>query len=52
MATDRSSTSDASTINISVSSTNNSATIYLSGGTPANGASIAYYRISFSGGGY
>ena len=51
-ATSGSSVSDASNINISVSSTNNSATIYLSGGTPADGASIAYYRISFGGGGY
>ena len=51
-ATSGSSVSDASNINISVSSTNNSATISLSGGTPADGASIAYYRISFGGGGY
>ena len=43
---------DASTISISVSSTNNSATIYISGGTPGKGASIAYYRIAFSGGGW
>lgn len=39
-------------ISISVSSTYNSATISLSGGSPGAGGSIGYYRINFNGGGY
>ena len=43
---------DASTILTKVTMTNNSITFTLSGGTPGEGASIAYYRISFNRGGY
>ena len=43
---------DATTILINATSTNNSVRLSLSGGTPGDGASIAYYRIDFNDSGY
>ena len=43
---------DATGILINATSTNNSVRLSLSGGTPGDGASIAYYRVSFNDEGY
>lgn len=52
VTTKKPATGNANNISISASSTYNSATISLSGGSPGAGGSIGYYRINFNGGGY
>ena len=52
VTTKKPATGNANNISISVSSTYNSATINLSGGSPGAGGSVRYYRINFNGGGW